>query len=143
METRRQAHCVYRCEYHIVWIPRYRNKILVNNIADYLSHKLDEVRKHYPEIEIIERNIRPDHVHLLVSFPPKHSVARVVQILKQNTAKALKDKYDFMQNRYWDKQGIWSVGYFVSTVGLNEEMITNYIKYQAKEDSGQAKLELG
>ena len=142
METRRQAHCAYCCMYHIVWIPRYRCKILVNNVQDYLMIKLKEVRKTYPEIEFIEQNIRPDHVHLVLSFPPKYSIAKVVQILKQNTGKAMKDKFDFMKNLYKDQKGIWSVGYFVSTVGLDEKKILNYVKYQGEEDSGQAKLEL-
>ena len=104
--------------------------------------KLKEVRKTYPEIEFIEQNIRPDHVHLVLSFPPKYSIAKVVQILKQNTGKAMKDKFDFMKNLYKDQKGIWSVGYFVSTVGLDEKKILNYVKYQGEEDSGQAKLEL-
>ena len=142
METRRQAHCVYRCEYHIVWITRYRNKVLVNNLQTYLLNKLDEVRKSYPEIEFIERSIQTDHIHLVISFPPKYSIAKVVNILKSNTAKAMKDKFNFLQNRYRGREGIWSVGYFASTVGLDEETIKRYVRYQGKEDLGQAKLEL-
>ena len=126
--------------YHIVWIPRYRFKVLVDGVDKYLMIKLDEVRKWYPDIEYVERNIRPDHVHIVVSFPPKYSVARVVNILKSNTSKGLKDKFDFLKKRYWGREGIWSVGYFVSTVGLDEDMIRRYVKYQEQEDLGQAKL---
>ena len=140
METRRQAHSVYRCMYHIVWIPRYRYKVLIDGVDKYLMIKLDEIRKWYPEFEYAERNIRPDHVHLVISFPPKYSVARVVNILKSNTGKALKDKFEFLRQRYWGREGIWSVGYFVSTVGLDEDMIKRYVKYQEQEDLGQAKL---
>ena len=114
MDTRRQAHSVYRCEYHIVWIPRFRYKILVNGVDEYLLTKLDEVRKHYPEIEYLERNIQPDHVHIVISFPPKYSIAQVVNILKSNTGKALKDKFEYLQTRYHGREGIWSVGYFVA-----------------------------
>ena len=142
MKTRRQAHCVYKCEYHIVWIPRYRYKVLVEGVKQYLEIKLDEIRKYYPEIEYVERNIQPDHVHLLVSFPPKYSIATVVGIMKQNTSKALKDKFDFLRKRYWGRSGIWSVGYFVSTVGLDENVIKNYIVHQEKEDLGQAEVSL-
>ena len=102
--------------------------------------KLDEVRKYYPEIEYIERNIQPDHVHIVINFPPKYSIAQVVQIIKQNTGKALRDKFEFIRERYYGRGGIWSVGYFVSTVGLDEETIRRYVKYQEKEDLGQAKL---
>jgi putative transposase len=142
METRKQAHVVYRCEYHLVFIPRYRYEVLTDGVKEYLLTKLDEVRKYYLEIEYIERNIQVDHVHLILNFPPKMSVASVVQIIKSNTGKALKDKFTFLQERYYGRGGIWSTGYFVSTVGLNEEMIRRYVRYQEKEDLGQAKLEI-
>ncbi len=142
METRRQAHAVYRCQYHIIWIPRYRYKVLVNGVDKYLKIKLDEVRKYYPEFEYGEWNIQPDHVHMIISFPPKYSVAEVVGILKQNTGKALKDKFEFLKEVYHGRGGIWSVGYFVATIGLDEKMIENYVRYQEKEDLGQAKLAL-
>lgn len=138
MDLRRQAHCVFRCEYHIVWIPRYRYEILTPGVAEYLKIKLDEVRKTYPEFEYIEQSIQPDHVHILISFPPKYSISKVVQILKQNTGRALKQKFDFIAKRYDRADGMWSVGYFVSTVGIDEKRIQNYIKYQQKEDLGQA-----
>ena len=140
MELRRQSHSVYKCLYHIVWIPRYRWKVLVTGVDEYLLIKLDEVRKYHPSIEYIERNIQPDHVHILVSFPPKYSISEIVRILKTNTSAALKKKFTYLQKRYYGKEGIWSVGYFVSTVGLDEKIIGKYVRYQEKEDRGQAKL---
>ena len=142
MELRRQAHCVYRCMYHIVFIPRFRYHVLGNGVREYLLVKLDEVRKYYPELEYVERNIQPDHVHMVLSFPPKYSIAKVVQLMKANTGTALKRKFTFLQDRYWGAGGIWSVGYFVSTVGLDEAMIKRYVKYQEQEDLGQARLAL-
>ncbi|HDP69876.1 MAG TPA: IS200/IS605 family transposase [Actinobacteria bacterium] len=142
MEKARKAHCVYRCQYHIVWIPKYRYKILTNGVDKYLEIKLDEVRKHYLKIEYIEKSIQPDHIHIVVSFPPKYSIARVVQILKQTTKRALRQKFDFLKERYRGTGVIWSVGYFVSTVGLDENMIRNYVRYQEKEDLGQAKRKI-
>jgi putative transposase len=114
--------------------------VLTNGVEKYLLIKMDEIRKFHPEIEFVERNIQPDHVHLVMSFPPKYSISQVVQIIKSNTGKALKEKFDFIRERYYGRGGIWSVGYFASTVGLNEEMIKRYVKYQEKEDLGQAKL---
>jgi len=140
MEIRKQAHCAYRCMYHIVWIPRYRYNVLVDGVDEYLKIKMDEVRKLYPEIEYLERNIQSDHVHIVISFPPKYSIAKVVQIIKQNTGRALYEKFEFIRKRYWGRGGIWSVGYFVSTVGLDEKTILEYVKYQEKEDLGQAKV---
>lgn len=142
MEIRKQAHCAYRCMYHIVWIPRYRYKVLVDGVEEYLKIKMDEVRKMYPEIEYLERNIQSDHVHIVISFPPRYSIAQVVQIIKQNTGRALYEKFEFIRKRYWGRGGIWSVGYFVSTVGLDEKTILEYVKHQEKEDLGQAKLAL-
>jgi len=125
-----------------VWIPRFRRKILVPGVAEYLSTKLDEIRKHYPDLAILERNIQPDHVHVLIQIPPRMSVSSAINILKSNTSVALRQSFKFLKNVYLDEKGIWSVGYFVSTVGVNESIIRRYIRYQVKEDSGQAKLVL-
>ena len=128
--------------YHMVWIPRYRYKVLVKGVDEYLVKRMDEIRKTYPEIEYVQRNIQPDHVHLVLSFPPKYSIAKVVQIIKSNTGKAMWEKFDFLRKRYYGRGGIWSAGYFVSTVGLDEKLIERYVQYQEKEDLGQAKLAL-
>lgn len=140
MQYFRQAHAIYHTQYHLVWIPRYRRKVLVPGVAKYLIYKLDEVRKWYPDIVFHERNIQPDHVHLLISIPPRMSVSSVVNILKTNTSTGLKNRFPFLKKLYPHKEGIWSVGYFVSTVGVNEKIIKRYIREQTKEDSGQAKL---
>ena len=142
VRLKRQAHCVYRCEFHLVWITKFRYKVFVDGVAEYLEIKLDEVRKYYPEIEYIERSIQSDHVHLLVSFPPKYSVAKVVGILKQNTGSDLMKKFDFLRQTYRDLRSIWSSGYFAVTVGADEKIIKKYIMYQEQEDLGQALLEL-
>ena len=126
----------------MVWIPRYRHKVLIKGVDEYLLKKMDEIRKIYPEIEYVQRNIQPDHVHLVLSFPPKYSIARVVQIIKSNTGKAMWEKFEFLRKRYYGRGGIWSAGYFVSTVGLDEKTIEKYVQYQEKEDLGQAKLAL-
>jgi putative transposase len=127
----------------MVLIPRYRYKVLVKGVDKYLLTKMDEIRKIYPEIEYVQRNIQPDHVHIVLSFPPKYSIAKVVQIIKSNTGKAMWEKFEFLQKRYYGRGGIWSAGYFVSTVGLDEKLIEKYVRYQEKEDLGQAKLALG
>ena len=142
MEVRKQAHCIYRCEYHIVWIPRYRYKVLVRGVKEYLRMKMEEVRKYYPEIEYRAVNIQEDHVHMVVSFPPKMSISKVVQVIKSNTGRRLKEKFKFIRERYYGGGGMWSGGYFVSTIGLDDEMVRRYVEHQEKEDLGQAQLEL-
>lgn len=101
------------------------------------------MKDHYPEIDIININHDKDHIHILVIIPPKFSVGQVVRILKLNTSRDLKKKFPFLKDVYWGKDEIWSDGYFVSTVGINEEVIKKYIEQQGKEDSGQAQLVLG
>jgi putative transposase len=77
-------------------------------------------------------------VHLMVSIPPNYSIVKVVVIIKANTARRLKEKFcDFLRKVYWGTQGIWSSGYFVSTVGINDEIIRRYIEYQGKENEGR------
>ena len=108
-----------------------------------MKARLKQVKDHYPELDILEINHDVDHIHLLTVIPPKMSVSQVVRILKSNTSKDLKKKFSFLKEVYWGTDGIWSDGYFVSSVGINEEIIKKYIERQGKEDSGQAKLVLG
>ena len=143
MEFRRQSHAVYHCEYHIVLPTKYRRKIFNEGIFAYMETKLAEIRKYYPEIAFKTVNHDRDHVHMLVSIPPKMSVGSVVRIIKSNTSRGLKQKFPFLKEVYWGTDGIWSEGYFASTVGVNEEIVKRYIERQGKEDSGQAKLEFG
>lgn len=139
---RRQSNAIYFCEYHLVFPTKYRYKIFNEGVFAYLEDILKRIKEYYPEIDILEINHDVDHVHILVSIPPKLSVGEVVRIIKANTSRALKDKFDYLKKLYWGSNAIWSEGYFVSTVGVNEEMIKNYIEQQGAEDFGQAKLEL-
>lgn len=141
MKLKKSAHAVYRTYYHIVWVTRYRKKILVKGLRKYLKAKLLEVRKYYPDWEFIEIGINSDHIHLYMVIPPKYSVSSVVEILKKNTSKSMKEKFSFLKRAYWNGKGIWGKGFFVSTVGISEEVIKNYIHMQKNEGTGQAELE--
>jgi putative transposase len=142
VKLKKLAHTVYRTQYHIVWITRYRRKILVKGVRNYLEIKLQEIRKYYPEWEYIEIGINSDHVHLYMIIPPKYAVSKAVETIKKNTSRLLRKKFRFLDKAYWDDKGIWGKGYFVSTVGINEGIIRKYIGLQEKEDAGQAQLEL-
>jgi len=104
--------------------------------------KFREVQKQYPEWDYIAIGIDVDHVHIHMVIPPKCAVSEVVDIIKTNTSRALKAKFGFLRKVYWDKRGIWGKGFFVSTVGINEKIIREYVEMQGKEDTGQAELEL-
>lgn len=94
------------------------------------------------EVEILEINHDIDHVHILMSIPPKMRVSDVVRTFKSHTGRHMKKKFEYMRKAYWGADGIWSDGYFVSTVGIEEGIIKRYIETQGKEDIGQAELEL-
>lgn len=142
MEYRKQAHAVYYCKYHMVLVTKYRRRAFNNGVFAYLEYKLKEINKYYPEVVFEKVNHDVDHVHFLISIPPKMSVGSVVRIIKANTSKGMKQKFNHLKELYWGTDGIWSDGYFVSTVGSNEETIASYVENQGKEDTGQAMLEL-
>ena len=143
MEYKKQTHCVYLCDYHIVFPTKYRRKVINPGIFAYLKLKIREIGKHYPELEVKEINHDRDHIHILISIPPKMSVGNAVRIIKANTARSIRQKFPILRKVYWGSEGMWSDGYFVSTIGINESIIRRYIEEQGKEDAGQAKLELG
>ncbi len=143
VKLHKQAHTVYKTQYHIVFPTRYRRKILVKGVKQYARVKFQEVRKYYPDWIYKEIGMDVDHVHLHMIIPPKYKVSKAVGTIKQNTSRALKKKFDFLTTKvYWDKEGIWSRGFFVSTVGINEQIIRRYVQQQGNEDTGQAQLEL-
>jgi len=142
MEYRKQAHAVYYTRYHIVISTKYRRKVLKSGVGEYLRQVVLQVRRVHPDIEMLEVNTSVDHMHLLVSIPPKYSVCQVVNIIKSNTGRKLREKFPHLDKVYWGVPGIWSIGYFVSTVGVKESTIRNYVRMQGEEDSGQAKLGL-
>jgi len=82
-----------------------------------------------------------DHIHYLVSIPPTMTVGKVIGIVKQNTSREMKQKFPFLKKVYWGTDSVWSEGYFVSTVGIDEAVIQAYIENQGKKDAGQTKFE--
>lgn len=90
---------------------------------------------------IQEVNIQPEHVHLVLTIPPRYAVAKVVEIIESRSAKVVREKFEWLNKVYYGTSSLWSRGYFVSTIGMNEEMIRRYVRYQQRQDSGQAKLE--
>ena len=141
MDYKKQGHCVYYTRYHLVIATKYRRKILKEGFGEYLKSIIIGIGKQTPEIEVIEVNTDSDHVHILFSIPPKISISDVVKMVKAKTGLRMRNKFPFLDKVYWAKSGIWSHGYFVSTVGISESTIRKYIEMQGKEDSGQALLE--
>ena len=110
--------------------------------AGVYKQTFPKVLKSMPGCEILEQNIQIDHIHLLMLIPPKYAVSDVIGQIKQYTASRLREKFAWLGKVYWKEQIVWSPGYFVSTVGLDEKQISEYVKWQGHQDSGQAKLDL-
>ena len=141
MDYKKQGHSVYYIRYHLVIATKYRRKILKDCFGEYLRKLVVGIGRQIPEIEIVEINMDKDHIHMLLSIPPKLSISEVVKEIKAKTGLYMRRKFSFLDKVYWGKGGIWSRGYFVSTVGISEATIRKYIEMQGKEDSGQALLE--
>jgi len=95
-----------------------------------------------PGCEIIEYNIQVDHIHMVMIIPPKYKVSEVINRIKAQTASHLRKKFSWLSKVYWKENIVWSPGYFVSTIGLDEKSILEYVRWQKTQDLGQAKLEL-
>ena len=95
-----------------------------------------------PGCEMVELNVQVDHIHMVMIIPPKYAVSDVIGQMKQWVASQMRKKFLFLKRVYWRESVIWSPGYFVSTVGINESQILRYVKWQQQQDSGQAKLDL-
>jgi len=142
MEVRYSNHTAYKTEYHVVWIPKYRRRILRPGVDVSLERMLKHQTKSMPGVEIVQLGIEIDHVHLVIIIPPKYRVSDVIGALKGNSASRLRKMFKWLQKVYWQENVVWSPGYFVSTVGIDEEKVLRYVKYQERVDSGQAKLVL-
>ena len=134
---RRNSHCVYLCDFHLVFSTKYRHSVITPELWEYLYGKLIEVTEHYPKLFIKEANHDKDHIHILISIPPQMSVGEVVRLLKTNTSRKIKTIFPILKKKYWGTDGIWSEGYFVSTVGINAAVIKKYIENQGDLDTGQ------
>ena len=142
MQARFSGHSVYQTQYHIVWVTKYRHRAL--NPAKFktvVEQSIRDAEDHILGVEIVELNVQPEHVHMVVIIPPKYAVSKVVEIIKSRSAKVVRKEIQWLDKLYYDTPSLWSVGFFASTIGLDEEMIKRYVKYQRKQDSGQAKLE--
>lgn len=142
MEIRLSGHSAYRTQYHLVWIPKYRRRLLNPGVREYLGKLFSTILEQLPGVEILEYNVQEDHIHMLLIIPPKYAVAFVVGRMKQFTASELRKKFAWIARFYSYEPVVWSPGYFVSTVGIDEEVIRRYVRYQGHQDSGQAKLDL-
>ncbi len=133
-------HTKWDCKYHIVFIPKNRRKVLYGELRKYLGEVFRNLAQQ-KDCRIEEGHLMVDHVHMMISIPPKHPVSQVVGYIKGKSAIHLARVYS-ERKRNFTGQHFWARGYFVSTVGRDEEMIRNYIRHQEQEDERQDQLGL-
>ena len=126
------AYTKWMCKYHIVFCPKYRRKIIYNKIRKDIVDIIKELCK-YKGVEIIEGHAMPDHIHLLLSIPPKYSVAQIMGYLKGKSAMMIFDRHANLKYKFGNRH-FWATGYYVSTVGFNEATVAKYIREQELHD---------
>ncbi len=130
---KKQSHVIYQCKYHIVFVPKYRYKVL----EGIIKTELEEAIRMYSEwksVEIEEMSIQKDHIHIVVTIPPKVSVSEYMGVIKGKTAIKMFKSYPQLKKKpYWGNH-FWAQGYFVNTIGLDEELIKRYVQYQEDEE---------
>ena len=131
-EIKHTAHSTYRCEYHIVFAPKYRRKVIYNEIKKDVGEIIRKLCNEM-KVEIIEAEACPDHIHLLVSIPPYMSISQFVGTLKSKSALMIFDRHANLKYRYGSRN-FWCRGYYVDTVGKNAKIIGEYIRNQLEED---------
>ncbi len=125
------SHVLWHCQYHIVWVPKYRYRVLKDKVGFEVS-KTIRVYTERLGCEVVEINVQADHVHLLVKVPPKVSISKLLGTVKGKTALQIFKQFSYLKVKpYWGNH-FWAKGYCVDTVGVDAEMIRKYVKYQEK-----------
>ena len=133
-------HTVWECKYHIVWIPKCRKRVLYGQFRQYLGEIIRELGRQR-ESSVLEGHLMPDHIHILISIPPKYAVSQVIGFIKGKSAIHIARAY-LGRKQNFTGQKFWARGYHVSTVGADEAAIREYIKKQEAEDRRLDQLEM-
>ena len=134
------SHCKWNCKYHIVFAPKYRRQVIYGKMKTDIGQILRKLCT-WKGVEIVEAELSPDHVHMLVKIPPKYSVSQFMGYLKGKSTLMIFDKHANLKYKYGRRQ-FWCDGYYVDTVGKNEKKIAEYIQNQLREDYEYEQLSL-
>ena len=137
---RRLSHSIYECKYHLVFCPKYRRPILKDEVREYVRGEIANLLRQKEGVEIIEMNVQSDHIHLIVWIPPKYAVSQVMGYLKGKLAIRLLQKYERLGKQFWGRH-LWGRGYCVSTIGIDETRIREYVKWQENKEKEIEKLQ--
>ena len=140
MKYTKSGHGIYRLQYHIVWVCKYRRRILKPGVCAYLKKVLQGLLQSMPGVKLETIGFDQDHLHMVMFIPPKYAISAVMAKLKSQSASILRRKFQWLAKVYWKENIIWSPGYFVSSVGIDEATIKHYVEYQGRQDSGQQSI---
>ena len=126
----------------MVWVCKYRRRILNPGMCGYIRKLLPKLLRSMPGVTIETIGFDKDHLHMMMSIPPKYSISSVMGKLKSQSASQLRKAFPWLTKVYWNENIVWSPGYFVSGVGVDEETIRQYVEYQGRQDSGQLRMKL-
>ena len=142
MEYIKTAHSVYYLRYHVVWVCKYRRRILNPGICGYIRKLLPKLIRSMSGVALKSIGFDEDHLHMVMTIPPRYSISTVLGGLKSQSASRLRKAFPWLAKVYWDENIVWSPGYFVSSVGVDEKTIKKYVEHQGLQDSGQLHLKL-
>ena len=125
-QFKRLSHSLYECKYHVVFCPKYRYRVLTGEVGEYVKQELYRLCSQKEGVEVLEANVQADPVHVVVSIPPKYAVSNIMGYLKGKLAIRVFNRYERLRERYWGGH-LWSRGYCVSTVGIDEDKIRKYV----------------
>ena len=137
MEVIRSGHSAYVLQYHIVWVCKYRRRILKPGVQSYIRTTLPGLLRSMPGVKIEAIGFDLDHLHMVMIIPPKYRISDIMGSLKSRLASRMRGKFTWLEKVYWQENIVWSPGYFVSSIGLDEETIRNYVEMQGQQDLGQ------
>ncbi len=136
---RKLSHALWHCQYHIVWVPKYRYRIMEDSVGQEVKSCIQSFAQR-KECEIVELSVQKDHVHLITMVPPKVSISDLMGTVKGRTAIRVFKQFPKLKKKpYWGNH-LWARGYCVDTVGLNEEMIRKYVQYQENKERKEEQL---
>ena len=139
---RKLAHAIYRCDYHIVFVPKYRFRILSGDVAERVERDIRTLCE-WREVQVLELSVQADHVHLACSIPPKISVSTFVGFLKGKLAIKLFKSYPALKKKpYWGNH-FWARGYFVTTFGVDAEIVRRYVRHQEEREKEDEEYQKG
>ena len=130
---RKLSHSIYECKYHIVFCPKYRYRIFEGPVGDYARQQVYQLARQKDLVEVEELNVQADHVHAILSVPPKYAISDLMGFMKGKMALNLFHRYEKLGKQYWGRH-LWSRGYCVSTIGLDEDQIRKYVRWKEKKD---------